>query len=671
MTFDDKIRDLISEVEVPAELEPENIIALINENKSCSKMEIEHREIKAVPSKTLRKNIIMRTVIGAAACAVFAFGMYTVTENKQQNKIIDEPIKYQADSPNSYDELYNMYTGIYFDNFGNGNFEEPQGENDTGNSPLDPNSLTKPSDIDFPDVNGFDTENADAVKFDDENLYCVKGGTLYIVSLETMEVVSTIKNEIKPPIEMYIEDDKLVLISIESNEVEVYDKNQPNEEISTTASGSAYNDTESYNNSIDGENKSTFNSSPVQFETEEYTKNVVLEIYNIEEAEKPLKETTYKQNGEYISSKMVDGVLYTVTSYNNYRFSPLTKDAGLESYVPAYYIGGEKNFVAAENIIVPSNANNTDYTVLSAVNVNGNDEISVKAVLGGSENVYCSDDSLYIVGVGKENNEYYSIITSFSLSQSGMIYKASGSVHGKLINQSLNEYNGLLRLATTAKDDFGNETVSLYVLDKFLTVANSAGGILLQDKVAAVNFEANFVSFFGEDGEKNQMSVDISQKPPKQTLDVYLNGSKYLQSFGAEHLVSLGETPSGLELTVLDAHDGIVESSIDFATELDKIKSPALDDRRAILISLEENLIGVPVASENEFGEKNSYYIFEFNAENGLTEKTVIEYSDLDSENNFERAFIKDDVLYIIGGARVVSVRMSDFKVIETLDILN
>ena len=57
-----------------------------------------------------RRTIIMRTAAAAAACAVFAAGMLAYNGNRD-NKL-DEQITYEAVSPNSYDELYNRYTGI-------------------------------------------------------------------------------------------------------------------------------------------------------------------------------------------------------------------------------------------------------------------------------------------------------------------------------------------------------------------------------------------------------------------------------------------------------------------------------------------------------------------------------------------------------------------------------
>ncbi len=672
MTFDDKLREVIDKVEVPDELKPENIAFLIKQQQVQSKMEIEHREIKSKSSSALRRSIVIRTAVGIAACAIFAFGMYSVGENGLGGKEIESPIKYQANSPNSYDDLYDMYTKIYLED---NSSDIENGLNETDEFIKKPltDGLTDPDSIEFPNGDSFSTENADIIKFDEENLYCVKDGSLYIISLETMQVIAVTENKLNPPIEMYILEDKLILISKEDEEVQYIEK----EDIDSadnypSSSEAAYSDENSNSSSTENIDDSKINGTPTILGENDgeklLKKNIVLDIYDISDPSNPTKHTTYKQNGEYISSKIVNGILYTVTSYNNYRIAPLAKNAEISTYVPSYSINGEVFYIAAEDIIVPSNANSIDYTVLSAVNLENEAEISIKAVLGDSENVYCSNDSLYIVGVGKDENEFYSIITSFGLSENGMNYKASGSVSGKLISDSISEYNGHLRIATTEINSDNAESVSVYVLDEFLTVINSAGGILPSTKIYAVNFDANFASFFDKNMRRNEVVLDLSQNPPKQTLNFSDSSSNYLQKYDENSLIAISQAEKGLNLSKYNSVSGELLNSIIFGETLENVTSIALTDRRALLINPELGFVGIPISSENEFGIENSYCVFEYNEEIGFTQVAAIEYNDLDESNVFERAYINNDTLYIIGGARVVSVRISDWKVIETLE---
>ncbi|MCI5904314.1 MAG: beta-propeller domain-containing protein [Oscillospiraceae bacterium] len=683
MTFDEKLNELISEVEVPDELSPQNIALMLKAKNAQSKMEAEHRNIKAAPSIAAQRRIIItRTAAAVAACAVFATAAIAFGRNNDDVGQIEDQIDYNAVSPESYDDLYNIYTGIYL----GGTAPEEEEQTGTETAPAgdeDPvisdaeaaprEMLSELSAYDFSGAADSRVSEADIVKSDGTNLYCIAEGKLYIVSLETMEVVAEVENDLNPPVELYIEGDTLILVSKENEEVLVTDSSEaakdalgPQSDSSQTApdvpaeaAGTHSNaDSSSYSGSEAGKVNRT---------------NVVVDFYNISDKTNPVRTASYKQNGRYTSSKIVGGVLYTVTGYSDYRTAPLDKEADLDSYVPAYFINGNKHYVAAEDITVPSNANSTDYTVVSAIDLGSLSELNatVKAVLGSSRNVYCSADTLYIVGVGKsKDNSDYSIVTSFDLSdESGISYKASGSIAGKVIGRcSMNEYNGLFRIASEITDENGTTSVSLYVLDETLTAVNSAGQLLSGEKVSAVRFEENYASLYTDSSEP-ALVIDLASDPPVQAQSL-AGASAYLYSYSEDKLLGLGvkEDGSALTLTMYSAENGLMYHTVSFAEGLDNINSKALKDRRAILIDSENGIIGVPVYSHTEFGTKNQYCVFEYDEENGFISKGTIEYNDLDDEKVFERAAAENGMLYISGGSRVVSVQLSDLKVVNVIE---
>ena len=80
-------------------------------------------------------------------------------------------------------------------------------------------------------------------------------------------------------------------------------------------------------------------------------------------------------------------------------------------------------------------------------------------------------------------------------------------------------------------------------------------------------------------------------------------------------------------------------------------------------------MVGVPVYSYSEFGVNNLYYVFSYDDEAGFTLKGKIEYVELDDSAVFERAAVNEDMLYIFSEKKVVSVRLSDFKVAGSADL--
>ena len=702
MKFEDRLSELMNEVEVPDELSPQNIALMLKEKSAQSKMEAEHRNIKSAPSiSAQRRTIIMRTAAAAAACAVFAVGMWAYNENKAAQEQLEAPINYEAVSPESYDDLYKIYTGITIDG---GDVTEHDSErtiDETGTAPVSENNgeQTVTADVpeqendfsayDFTDYNGENISEADIVKSDENYIYCLKDNTLYIISKETMEVVSTIDSTLNPPVEIYIEGDRIILVSTETEEIQVVDSGngtavtESSAENSQTVSDVPADDTDTQQSAE--ENSGVPETEAV---TEDETsaegsaagesaipegasrKNVVVDIYDASDPVNPVHTAAYKQNGSYTSSRIVDGVLYMVSAYSDYRVKPLDTQADLDSFVPAYYLGGEKFYLAAGDIIVPSNANSTDYTVVSAIDVRGDKlNATVKAVLGSSKNVYCSADTLYIVGVGKRVGEY-SIISSFDLSNGGISYRSSGSVEGSLISQqSMNEYDGMFRIATRVTDKNGVSSVSVYVLDESLTSVNGAGQLYPGGNVSAVRFEDRYARIIDSTSGESVIVLDLAANPP-MLASTLMGNSAYLYAYSDTMLMGVGRSDDGgVTLTMYSSENGLALNGTVFGNENGaEVFSAAFSDRRAVLVDKESGIIGVPVYSHNEFGTKNSYYVFEYDESAGFVQKGVIEYMDVDDSSVFLRSSVSGDTLYIVGKGRIISARLSDMKVIGSYE---
>ena len=203
MTFEERLNELIDEVEVPDELSPENIALMLKAKTTQSKMETEHINIKSVPSvHAQRLRMIKMTAASVAACAVIGTGLIAYnSQNESKIGTIDETIEYNAISPNDYDDLYSIYTGIYFsaDPEQEDKDNAPEADDNNENVPAISDAPTEPEDT-LSELSAYDFQgaakglanDADIVKTDGTNLYCISDGKLYIVSLDTMEIISVI-----------------------------------------------------------------------------------------------------------------------------------------------------------------------------------------------------------------------------------------------------------------------------------------------------------------------------------------------------------------------------------------------------------------------------------------------------------------------------------------------
>lgn len=643
MSFDSELKKALDNIEVPEELMPYNIEAML---RKAGKQEInttavpEESSVKII-ARSAKRTVIMRTLAAAAACVALAAGFTAFREENARPAEIESRKEYEAVQVQSYDELYNIYTGIYL----NGSDEAAKGaengdgieiitDDETANSETGISEATETTPAITEAAPATETEktqenieavrsdfsDADIVKSNDKCIYYICGGTLYAVSKQDMAVVAEITEE-NPPFEMYIRGNSLVLI---------------------------------------GEHTASEPS-----DSSEHT-NVCVDIFDISEGV-PVRLKSYKQSGVYTSARIDDsGILYLVTGYSDYRAEPLDETADLESYVPSYYIEGEKKFVAAEDIIVPPGANNTDYTVISAVRCSDPVNVTVKAVLGSSADAYCSDDSLYVASSGTKDGAVYTSVTSFDIAENGLVYKASGSVDGELVSRySMAESGGKFRIACRAYNENGMITTNIYTLDSSLEVVSESKGLLPGVIAGSVKFDGDYASIFENGKTEPSLAVDLDRSG-LTTDNTAGFMAAYVNSFGDDLMVGITSAENGLKLELYGAADGIKLSEISFA-QMPDVTSPALSDKKAMLIDNENGIIGIPVSAVTEFGVKNQYYVFGCNRD-GFTEKGVFEYNDLDNSYRFDRAVVTDGVLYIIGSGRMVSVSLADMTVIDVFD---
>ena len=645
MSFEKDLRKAVESIDIPEELLPVNIEAMLrNADRSAQKntsADIDRSE--KITAKKTNRTIIMRTIAAAAACIALAGGFAAVRQQTAKPVDIESEINYEAVQVQSYDELYSIYTGIYLNS--EANSETAAAENgdgveiitdDTAITDVPAATETTPAITEAPaedtsrkniDAVCSDFSDADIVKSDDSSIYYICGGTLYVVSKDNMAVKQEITTE-NPPFEMYVRGNSLVLVSEEK------------------ASG---------DKSEDGRDHT----------------NVVIDIYTIS-SDSLTHVKTYKQNGEYNSARIDDnGVLYLVTGYSNNRGAPLDENADLDNYVPGYYIDGEKHYVAAEDITVPQGANNTDYTIISSVKCSEPVNISVKAVLGSNANAFCSDDTLYVAFSGTKDGKSYTAVTSFAISESGLSYKASGTVEGELISRySMAESEGGFRIACRSFDENGMAVTDIYTLDSSLAVISKAEGLLPGVIIGSVKFDGNYASLIENNRTDASLVVDLDQSAPVENAETKCFIAPYVSKLSDGLMAGITACEdenggyNGLRLELYSADSGEKISETVFA-RFPKVQSPALSDKKAMLIDTDNKIVGIPVSSVNEFGVKNQYFVFGYD-ENGFTQKGVCEYNDIDDSYTFERAVVTDGVLYIIGSGRMVSVDLDDMTVADT-----
>ena len=146
--------------------------------------------------------------------------------------------------------------------------------------------------------------------------------------------------------------------------------------------------------------------------------------------------------------------------------------------------------VASNDICVMENPTSVSYVVASSVNTRTEDAaVNTKAVLGSGGIIYCSTESLYVLGTSYSTSEQTEIL-KFALNSGKIRYITKQTVSGRTLNQfSADEYNGFFRIATTGFDtQTGQTSNNVYLLDSNLKQVGAITGLAKGENIYSVRF---------------------------------------------------------------------------------------------------------------------------------------------------------------------------------------
>ncbi|MBQ4225441.1 MAG: hypothetical protein II664_03890, partial [Oscillospiraceae bacterium] len=163
MDFDRMLKERIEEIDVPKELEPDNIALMLK--AVPSKMQQEQRAVSVRPSR----QIIMRTLTAAAACIALAAGFVAYMDQAAPHTQLESEILYKdVEQPQTYDDLFSIYTQISL--AGGGQSQTASG--------------TEYGDGAF--------AGTDIVKAEDGTVYYADGGSIYSLTADGVTVCADI-----------------------------------------------------------------------------------------------------------------------------------------------------------------------------------------------------------------------------------------------------------------------------------------------------------------------------------------------------------------------------------------------------------------------------------------------------------------------------------------------
>lgn len=607
----DKIKEKVSDVEIPKEITPEEI---------SKKLEQKNKRNTGSITKILAAVFVLVLISGVVVSGV----LRQVSKKNEGTDTQKESGVTEADTYSEIaDYLEKYYEGIKAEPFLGDGMIMGKSEEATGTAePAAEDIQITGADSSYSDTNQRhgDVGEGDIVKTDGEYLYIRRSNQNQVEIVQadqgTLKKISTIQMEEEDLkiSELYLCEDKLIITGT-IGEMWVW--------------GGYAKDTES--------------------ETKE-TQAVVM-TYSVADRNKPELIGEYTQSGYLQSSRFVDGYMYLFSEYMvPYEFN---RDQ-IDTFIPK----ANGDFIKEADIYMPGVKQANQYLVVSSIDMEHPDEsIETKAVLSEYGQLYVSGNSIFVYSQTWKDEQNQTEIRKMSYKDGRIKGSGKATIEGYINDSfSLDEYEDHLRLVIT-----NNEDNALYILDKEMKITGKITGLAKGEQIYSARFMGDigyFVTFRQVDP---LFSVDLSNpENPKVLGALKIPGfSEYLHPYGENLLLGIGLDMSedgmsnGVKLSMFDTTDK------EDVKEEDKIilegifYSDVSYDYKAALVDVERNLIGFGVDGGNK------YVLYRYSKEEGFTK--LLE-EELIGGYDASRGIYIDDYLYLIKGDAIKSYSLEDYK---------
>lgn len=492
-------------------------------------------------------------------------------------------------------------------------------------------------------VSGVD--EADIIKTDGQYIYQVSSQKLVISQVypsEDMQVLTNLKFDPAQfnPLELYVDDRYLILIGNSY----IYDQGDQN--ASTPPAVKPELPAVPRTSAPEGISSEIYPYIPMSNTTKAI-------VYDLSDRANLKKVREIELEGQYISSRKIDSALYLVT--NKYLDYYQILEQNIETPTPTYRdsaAGEDYTNVGYDSIHYFPDSVDANYLMIGSLDLNQPDqELQVSTYLGAGQNIYASENSLYVAITRYETEEpaekpanndqpvsstepsfatgllpmpmkTNTVLYKFALDPGKVSYLAKGEVPGTVLNQfSMDEDNGYFRIATTKGAIWGTgENTSknnIYVLDKDLKQVGQLEDIAPGENIYSVRFvgeRAYMVTFRTVDP---LFVIDLAEPTSPRILGALkIPGySDYLHPYDENHIIGFGketiEVPQtdgygnvigttayyqGMKVALFDVSDVTQPKELFKETIGDRgTDSELLYNHKALLFDKDKNLLAFPV----------------------------------------------------------------------------
>ena len=566
------------ELEIPESLKPENM------------------EVKLRKKKTRRVSYgKIFAGLATAACAAFVFGgvmKQSMPEATQYAYMRTGQASYSEGLENTkisaaenYDEIYKLLNKKHLK--GSALLETEIADGAITEGVIENTTETASADYSSTNLRTEGVDEGDIIKTDGKYLYVLtwaqdgKGKELHILETDKEKLTELSKIEgLSWSTEFYLQKDQLILVA--SEEVEAL--SQGVEEIYCV----------SYN---------------------EHQKTNIM-LYDLQKKEAPKLISTLSQDGSYETSRIFDGVLYTIS-----RFYPqIESKKERKDYIPMI----EDCLLSADCIYLPEIVEDSSYLVMTALSLeNTSSFLDKKAILSAGWNYYISQENIYILkNLYSEAEGEKTQIQRYSYEAGKLTANGMVTVVGMVDDSfSIDEANGYLRVLTTQWKN-GKSENALYILDENLEQVGSLTGLAKGEQIYSARYFGDIAYFVTYRQIDPLFTVDLSN-PENPTIigELKVTGfSEYLHFYGENKLLGIGRETNaetgeveGVKLSMFDISnpEQVVEENK--LVLKDCFYSEAFYNYKSVVINPEKNIIG--------FLAEDDYYVISYEEGRGFLEE--------------------------------------------------
>ena len=263
-------------------------------------------------------------------------------------------------------------------------------------------------------------------------------------------------------------------------------------------------------------------------------------VINVDRPDSPVLERNVTVVARYIAARMIRDQVYLVAG--SYVYGP---DARL--LLPIVYDDGVRTDLRASEVgYFPDSRGSRQFAIVFGFDLQRRDRPRYAVFLAAdTTEVYVSGKNVYLAGLWGWYGPATSWIHRIAISESLVCYVAGAEFPGYLLNQfSMDEFQGHLRVATTARPNWGGASVNnVYVLNRTMVRVGTLEGLAPGETIYSARFlgeRAYLVTFKKIDP---LFVVDLSDPTAPRVLG-YLKipgYSDYLHPYDRDHVIGLGK----------------------------------------------------------------------------------------------------------------------------------